>query len=88
MHFGGGRPWVQLDLSDFTVSAVNTTGTDGGQVRVRAIVYSLQNKTLLTRDIQISLVANHTATAFQLSLAPLFAQEGVVLVKLEMKSAD
>ena len=79
---------VQLDLSDFTVAAVNTTGTDAGSVTVHAAVYSLQNQQLLTHDAQLSLIGNHTATAFQLALAPLFAKEGVVLVKLEMRGGD
>ncbi len=79
---------VQLDLSDFTVAVVNTSGTDGGPVTVHAAVYSLANQQLLTRDAQLSLHANHIANAFQLALAPLFVQNGVVLVKLEMKSAD
>ncbi len=79
---------VQLDLSDYTVAAVNTTGADSGQVSVHAIVYSLDNKTLLTRDTEVSLAANRTTTAFQLALAPLFAQHGAVLVSLQMKGAD
>ena len=79
---------VQLDLSDFSVAAVNSSGTDGGQVTVRATVYSLENQQLLTRDATLSLTANRTQAAFPLALAPLFAQHGVVLVKLAMQDAD
>jgi hypothetical protein len=42
---------------------------------------------LLTQDMQLSLLANHTTTAFPLALASLFVQHGVVIVKLEMRNA-
>ena len=79
---------VQLDLSDFTVAVVNTTRAAGGAVKVHATVYSLDNQTLLTRDADVALSANSTRGAFQLVLAPLFAQHGVLLVDLEMRSAE
>jgi hypothetical protein len=76
---------VQLDLSDYSVAAVNTTNADGGDVTVRATVYSLTNSVLLTRDQRVILAEDRTVPVFSLDLAPLFAIHGVVLVKLEMK---
>ncbi len=78
---------VQLDLSDFTVSAVNTTQQMASAVAVHATVYSLGGKQLLSRDGTLDLDANAVHPLFALGLAPLFAQEGVVLVKLEMRDA-
>ncbi|WP_184217146.1 glycosyl hydrolase 2 galactose-binding domain-containing protein [Granulicella aggregans] len=79
---------VQLDLSDFTVAAVNTSNTDSGSVSVKATVYSLANQVLLTQEKLVPLGADRTAVAFPLDLAPLFAAQGVVLVKLEMKDGS
>ncbi len=78
---------VQLDLSDYTVAAVNTTNANGGPVMVHAMVYSLANQVLLARDQQLNLNPNATAPLFVLPLAPLFESEGVVLVRLEMRDA-
>ncbi len=78
---------VQLDLSDYTVAAVNTTNAGSGTMNVVANVYSLSNKVLLTRQQQVNLGVNSTVAAFRLELAPLLAQEQVLLVRLEMKDA-
>ena len=66
---------VQLDLSDYTVAAVNITNLDGGQVTVIATVYSLSNQTLATREQSLTLGPDRTVPAFPLDLAPLFAQQ-------------
>ena len=79
---------VQLDLSDYTVAAVNTSNTESGSVKVTASVYSLTNQLLLTQEKLLTLAADRTAIAFPLDLAPLFAAQGVLLVKLEMKDAS
>ncbi|MGI4756496.1 MAG: glycosyl hydrolase 2 galactose-binding domain-containing protein [Janthinobacterium lividum] len=76
---------VQLDLSDYSVSALNTTTVPLGGVSVRATVYSLANQQLLTREGTLDLSANAATPAFSLPLATLFPNEGVVLVRLEMK---
>ena len=79
---------VQLDLSDYTVAAVNTSNTDTGPVNVSATVYSLGNQVLLTQQKLVTLGADRAAIAFPLDLAPLFAVQGVVLVKLQMKDGS
>jgi hypothetical protein len=76
---------IQLDLSDYTIAAVNTTTLDAGQVSVNATVYSLSNQTLATHDQTLALGPDRTVPAWTLNLAPLFAQQGVVLVRLTMK---
>lgn len=75
---------VQLDLSDYTVAAVNTSNADAGPVHVKATVYSFANQALLAKEERVQLGADRTAIAFPLNLTPLFAQEGAVLAKLEM----
>ncbi len=79
---------VQLDLSDYTIAAVNTTNIDGGQVTVEATVYSLSNQTLSTHAQTLALGPDRTVPAWTLNLAPLFAQQGVVLVRLTLKEAS
>jgi hypothetical protein len=78
---------VQLDLSDSSVAVVNTTNVDAGRVSVQARVYSLQNKLLLTRDAEATLMANTATTLFRLELPPILNANGAVLVRLEMKDA-
>lgn len=75
---------VQLDLSDFNVAAVNTTREAVAGLAVHATVFSLAGKQLLSRDSSLDLAADSTQPLFTLALRPMFAQEGVVLVKLEM----
>ena len=76
---------VQLDLSDYSVSGLNTTTKALVGVSVRATVYSLANQQLLVRNATLDLRANSATPAFALPLASLFPAEGVVLVRLEMK---
>lgn len=76
---------IQMDLSDFTVAAINTTNSIVGKVTLSARVYSLSNKLLSTKEASVDLRVNEAHNAFQLSLAPLFDANGVVLVRLEMK---
>ena len=78
---------VQLDLSDYSVAAVNTSNTDSGNVVVRATVYSLANQVLLNHEEHVVLGENRTVPAFTLALAPLFAEHGVVLVRLQMQDS-
>ena len=79
---------IQMDLSDFTVAAVNTTGAGAGMVRVHAGVYSLSNQLLLTQDSMVDLHADDVVPTFALALAPLFQSQGVVLVELTMNDAS
>ena len=79
---------VQMDLSNFIVAAVNTTNASAGAATVRAAVYSLDNRQLFTRDIPVDLAANQTRALPALPLAPLFVQEEVVLIRLELVSSS
>ncbi len=78
---------VQMDLSDNTVAAVNTTRNDAGTVKVHAGVYSLANALLSEQDATLDLPANGVVPFFKLALGPLFEREGLVLVKLAMTDA-
>ncbi len=78
---------IQLDLGTFAVAAINTTREEAGRVSLHAAVLSLGNVTLFTQDAAMDLHANSALPSFTLPLGPLFASEGVVLVKLTMKNA-
>ena len=75
---------VQLDLSDYTVSGVNTTKEAAAGLTVRATVYSLTGKVLLSKDGALDLEADAVHPMFVLPVASMFAEEGVVLVELRM----
>jgi Glycosyl hydrolase 2 galactose-binding domain-like/Exo-beta-D-glucosaminidase Ig-fold domain/Glycosyl hydrolases family 2/Concanavalin A-like lectin/glucanases superfamily/Glycosyl hydrolases family 2, TIM barrel domain len=77
---------VQLDLSDYNVAVVNTTTATQPGVTITATVYSLDNKSLLHQEEKKDATANAVTPSFKLDLAPLMGT-GVVLVKLELRSA-
>ncbi len=56
-------------------------------MQVHATVYSLDNRTLLTRDYPLDLPADSAAPLPALPLRQFFAAEGVVLVRLTLKDA-
>jgi Exo-beta-D-glucosaminidase Ig-fold domain/Concanavalin A-like lectin/glucanases superfamily/Glycosyl hydrolases family 2/Glycosyl hydrolases family 2, sugar binding domain/Glycosyl hydrolases family 2, TIM barrel domain len=78
---------VQLDLSNYNVAVVNTTGAAAPGLTVTANVYSLDNKSLLHREEHKDAPANTEVDAFTLDIAPLFG-DGVVLVKLELRNSS
>ncbi len=75
---------VQLDLSDYTVSGVNTTKEAAVGLTVRATVYSIGGKVLLSKDGGMDLAADAVHPMFVLPVASMFAEEGAVLVELQM----
>lgn len=75
---------VQLDLSDFTVTVVDTTPEARAGMVVTAKVYSLDNKILVEREDKKDVAADSKLNVFKLDLGPLF-QNGVLLVKLELR---
>jgi hypothetical protein len=77
---------VQLDLSDYSVSVVNTTMTAQPGVRITANLFSLDNKSLLHHEEQKEAAANAVTAGFKLELAPLILKD-VILVKLELRNA-
>jgi Exo-beta-D-glucosaminidase Ig-fold domain/Glycosyl hydrolases family 2/Concanavalin A-like lectin/glucanases superfamily/Glycosyl hydrolases family 2, sugar binding domain/Glycosyl hydrolases family 2, TIM barrel domain len=78
---------VQLDLSNFTVSVVNTTAEAHSGMSVRAKLYSLDNRVLLEREMKKDVAADSTSDAFRLELAPLFSN-GVLLIRLALLGSD
>jgi hypothetical protein len=78
---------VQLDLSNYNVTVVNTTGAAAADLTITASVYSLDNKSQLHREEHHDAPANTEVDAFMLDLGPLLG-DGVVLVKLELHNAS
>jgi len=77
---------VQLDLSSYEVAIVNTTVSPQTGLSLTADVYSLSNQVLLHLQEKRDAAADATTPGYRLDLAPLLAQ-GVILVKLELRSA-
>jgi hypothetical protein len=75
---------IQLDLSNDSVSAVNTTRNDALGLTAHALVYSLDGAKLAQRDKPIDLKANGTQPLFSLPLAAAYAQGKVSIVELEL----
>lgn len=75
---------VQLDLSTYDVTVVNTTTDSLKGLTMAASVYSLENKLLLHNEQQFDVTADSSSDGAKLELAPLFLN-GVLLVKLELK---
>ena len=78
---------IQLDLSNDSVSVVNTTRDDAPGLTAHAIVYSLEGEKLLARDQLLDLKANGIQPLFSLPLSDSYAQGRVVLVELELTDA-
>jgi len=78
---------VQLDLSDYDVSIINTTQEAHQGLSVDVHVFSLDNRLLLSRDGQINANANSVTRWLQLDLPPLL-ESGPVIVKLQLRDVD
>ncbi|MFY9906512.1 MAG: glycoside hydrolase family 2, partial [Terriglobales bacterium] len=79
---------IQLDLSDYSVSVVNTTNEARAGLSVSASVYSLDNKQLLHREEPRDAAADSVTEGFKLDLASLLEQDAMVLVKLELRNSS
>lgn len=79
---------VQLDLSDYDITVVNSTTEARPAVAVSASVYSLENKVLLQREEKRDAAADAVTDGFKLDLAPLLAANQVVLVKLYLRDSS
>jgi hypothetical protein len=77
---------VQLDLSDYSVSVVNTTTSAQLGLTITANVFSLDNKALQHHEERKDAEANAVNAGFKLELAPLMLKD-VILVKLELRNA-
>jgi hypothetical protein len=78
---------LQLDLSDDTLTAVNTTGADAHGLHATATVYDLAGKQLFTRQTALDLPSNKSVPLYPLALGPYFAAGDPVLVLLQMANA-
>jgi hypothetical protein len=79
---------VQLDLSNGMVAVANTTIETRTGLRLSARVYGLDNKLLLSKDAVVNAAADAVTQGFALALTPLMGEDGVVLVRLELRGAD
>jgi beta-galactosidase/beta-glucuronidase len=77
---------IQLDPASYEVAVVNTTTTAMAGLSLDATVFSLDNKSLLHHEERKEVEADSLAKGFKLDIAPLLSS-GVVLVKLELRSA-
>jgi len=77
---------VQLDVSDYSVSVVNTTMVAQPGLTITANVFSLDNKPLLHHEERKDAAGNAVTAGFKLDLAPLMLKD-VILVKLELRNA-
>lgn len=75
---------VQLDLSNYDVAIINTTEDARAGLMIRANVYSLENKLLLSREEKKDAATNAATNGFTLDLGALLASNELVLVKLEL----
>ncbi len=78
---------LQLDLSGYSVTAVNTSGEAAEGLHANATVYDLSGRQLFTRDATLDLASNVSKVLFPLVLEPLFAAEQTVLVELQMNDS-
>jgi Glycosyl hydrolase 2 galactose-binding domain-like/Exo-beta-D-glucosaminidase Ig-fold domain/Concanavalin A-like lectin/glucanases superfamily/Glycosyl hydrolases family 2/Glycosyl hydrolases family 2, TIM barrel domain len=79
---------IQMDLSNYQVAVVNTTRAAMNTLSAEATVYSLANKLLAQHEQKKDVAADSAVNAFKLDLAPLLAQNDVVLVKLNLRNAS
>ena len=79
---------AQLDLSDFTVAAVNLTREDAPGMYLHARVLSLSNQSIFEQNQRIDLRANSVAPLFQLKLGDFMEANPAMLVELTLTNAS
>jgi hypothetical protein len=79
---------IQMDLSNHQVAVVNTTRAAMDGLSLAVSVYSLANTLLTRHEERKDAPADSVTNAFKVDLAPLLASNGVVLVKLILRSAS
>ncbi|MDE2347705.1 MAG: glycoside hydrolase family 2 [Gammaproteobacteria bacterium] len=75
---------AQLDLPDYRPAIINVSRVGEPHLALESRVLTLDGRLLARRVDQAAVAANSTATFAPLDLAPLFAREGVVIVKLTL----
>ena len=79
---------LQLDLSDYKLTGVNTTGADAHGLKATATVYDLSGRQLFTRETAFELPSNRSVALYPLALSSYFANGEPVLVLLQMADAS
>jgi hypothetical protein len=79
---------IQLDPSNGDVAVINNTTTPLPGLMAAASVYTLDSKIIQHAEKQLEAAANAVSNAFKLDLPSQLAATQVVLVKLELHSAD
>lgn len=75
---------VQMDLSDYTVAAVNTTLEDQKNLHITAKVVSPDDAMLDTENVTVDADANTVTPALHLPIPALTQKDPLVFVRLEM----
>ena len=78
---------VQMDLSDYSVAAVNTTLQAQKDLHVTARIVSPSDATLDTETSTVNAEANAVTPALHLPIATLTQKNPIVFVRLEMRDA-
>jgi hypothetical protein len=78
---------IQLDLSNYDVAVINTTLNPLRGASAEAEVYSLANQRLFANTVPIAVEADQMAIALHLDLAPMLAEQRVMLVRLRLLGA-
>ena len=76
---------VQMDLSDYTVAAVNTTLKQQKDLRITARIVSPANVTLDTENFTVNADANAVTPALHLPILSLTQTAPLIFVRLEMR---
>ncbi len=76
---------VQMDLSDYTVAAVNTTLKQQKDLHITARIVSPANVTLDTENTTVNADANAVTPLLRLPIPSLTEKNPLVLVRLEMR---
>lgn len=76
---------VQMDLSDYTVAAVNTTLQQQKDLHVTVRIASPSDVTLDTENATVTADANAAVPVLRLSLSSLIQKNPLVFVRLEMR---
>jgi hypothetical protein len=79
---------LQLDLSDYTVTGVNTTGVAEHGLSAETTVYDLDGKQVFNQQTALDLPSNQAVPLYPLALASFFAKYQAVLVRLQLMDSS
>ncbi len=79
---------IQLDPSNYSVAVVNNTTVPLPELTATANVFTLNNKAIQHDEKKLEAASNSVTDAFRLDLGSVLGAAEVVLVKLELHSAD